>query len=183
MNIYMNIPSIDFSQNRSWYHINFLITKTHWEVGATHQLSHIWTEFEQLIEETQIARFMEPTWGPPGSCRPQRGPMLAPWTLLSGKGLYQPLCVGALSQLHLLCVFPAGLVIWQQYVFGRPNGCTGRVIEHAQKRSVCNAVNFYFETLAVHSGVKFTKTNPSGTFIIQFFPKLSQVVRKMSSML
>ena len=32
----------------------------------------------------QIARFMGPTWGPPGSCRPQMGPMLAPWTLLSG---------------------------------------------------------------------------------------------------
>ena len=32
---------------------------------------------------TQIARFMGPTWGPPGSCRPQMGPMLAPWTLLS----------------------------------------------------------------------------------------------------
>ena len=26
---------------------------------------------------------MGPTWGPPGSCRPQMGPMLAPWTLLS----------------------------------------------------------------------------------------------------
>ena len=24
------------------------------------------------------------TWGPPGSCRPQMGPMLAPWTWLSG---------------------------------------------------------------------------------------------------
>ena len=31
-------------------------------------------------------RFMGPTWGPPGSCRPQVGPMFAPWTLLSGKG-------------------------------------------------------------------------------------------------
>ena len=27
---------------------------------------------------------MGPTWGPPGSCRPQMGPMLAPWTLLPG---------------------------------------------------------------------------------------------------
>ena len=26
-------------------------------------------------------------WGPPGSCRPQSGPMLAPWTLLSGKSI------------------------------------------------------------------------------------------------
>ena len=33
---------------------------------------------------TQIAKFMGPTWVPPGSCRPQMGPMLAPWTLLSG---------------------------------------------------------------------------------------------------
>ena len=28
--------------------------------------------------------FMGPTWGPPGSCRPQVGPMLAPLGLLSG---------------------------------------------------------------------------------------------------
>ena len=27
---------------------------------------------------------MGPTWGPPGSCRPQMGSMLAPWILLSG---------------------------------------------------------------------------------------------------
>ena len=33
---------------------------------------------------SQIAKFMGPTWGPPGSCRPQMGPMLVPWTLLSG---------------------------------------------------------------------------------------------------
>ena len=33
---------------------------------------------------SQIPKFMGPTWGPPGSCRPQIGPMLAPWTLLSG---------------------------------------------------------------------------------------------------
>ena len=32
----------------------------------------------------QIAKFMGPTWNPPGSCRPQMGPMLTPWTLLSG---------------------------------------------------------------------------------------------------
>ena len=31
-----------------------------------------------------IARFMEPTWGPPGADRTQVAPMFAPWTLLSG---------------------------------------------------------------------------------------------------
>ena len=33
---------------------------------------------------SQIAKFMGQTWGPPGSSRPQMGPMLAPWALLSG---------------------------------------------------------------------------------------------------
>ena len=32
----------------------------------------------------QIAKFIGPTWGPSGSCRPQMGPMLAQWTLISG---------------------------------------------------------------------------------------------------
>ena len=32
---------------------------------------------------TQMAKFMGPTWGPSGSCWPQMGPMLAPWTFLS----------------------------------------------------------------------------------------------------
>ena len=31
-----------------------------------------------------IARCMGPSWGPPGDDRTQMGPMLAPWTLLSG---------------------------------------------------------------------------------------------------
>ena len=34
-------------------------------------------------QASQIAKFMGPTRGPPGSSRPQMGPMLAPWTLLS----------------------------------------------------------------------------------------------------
>ena len=33
---------------------------------------------------SQMAMSMGPTWGPPGYCRPQMGPMLAPWTLLLG---------------------------------------------------------------------------------------------------
>ena len=42
-----------------------------------------WSEKTQHIM-TQIARFMWPTWGPPGSCRPQVGRILVRWTLLSG---------------------------------------------------------------------------------------------------
>ena len=33
---------------------------------------------------TLITRFMGPIWGPSGADRTQMGPMLAPWTLLSG---------------------------------------------------------------------------------------------------
>ena len=33
---------------------------------------------------TLITRFIGPTWGPSGADRTQEGPMLAPWTLLSG---------------------------------------------------------------------------------------------------
>ena len=40
----------------------------------------------------QIARFMGPTWGPPGACRPQMGPMMAPWTFKL-PGLRQHHCV------------------------------------------------------------------------------------------
>ena len=46
--------------------------------------------FGQSYVVTQIAKFMGPTWRPPGSCRPQMGPILVPWTLLSGKGSYLP---------------------------------------------------------------------------------------------
>ena len=37
-----------------------------------------------LSMTSQRAKFMGPTWGPPGSYRPQKDPMSAPWTLLSG---------------------------------------------------------------------------------------------------
>ena len=46
------------------------------------QLNNTW-----LTHEGEVwgpTRFMGPTWDPPGSCRPQVGPILAPWTLLSG---------------------------------------------------------------------------------------------------
>ena len=41
---------------------------------------------------TQIAKFTGPKWGPPGSCRPRMGPMLAPWTLQFGYSTCQIGC-------------------------------------------------------------------------------------------
>ena len=41
-------------------------------------------DMDMMSEATLIARFVGPTWGPSGADRTQVGPMLAPWTLLSG---------------------------------------------------------------------------------------------------
>ena len=38
----------------------------------------------RVTQPTLIAKFMGPTWGPPGADRTQLGPMWATWTLLSG---------------------------------------------------------------------------------------------------
>ena len=38
----------------------------------------------RVIWQPSIARFMGPTWGPSGADSSQLGPMLTPWTLLSG---------------------------------------------------------------------------------------------------
>ena len=57
-------------------------SSTHHKAG--HLSNDIWQLHILLISQT--ARFMGPTWGPSGSCRPQMGLVLAPWTLLSGMG-------------------------------------------------------------------------------------------------
>ena len=54
---------------------------------------------------------MGPTWGPPGSCWPQMGPMLASWTLLSG---YVPFwsCMKQVHQQWTLTWIFKALVRW-----------------------------------------------------------------------
>ena len=57
---------------------------------------------------SQIAKFMGPTWAPPGSCWPQMGPISAPWSLLSG------ICHSRISQQPTLCIM-------EQLEMGRGN--------------------------------------------------------------
>ena len=59
------IPSMYFQDNAQ---------KPFWDVSIEGQTD----EQHEDIMPPQIARFMGPTWGPLGSCRPQVGPMLAP---------------------------------------------------------------------------------------------------------
>ena len=67
--------------------------------------------FKEIV--TQIARFMGPTWGPSGSCRPQMGPMLVPWTLLLGNMLDS--CVEkCLSEIFISKCFCRPLRCWRE---------------------------------------------------------------------
>ena len=66
---------------------SFTLNKT------THHALNLLAGYLSWYEDTKIARFMGPTWGPSGADRTQVGPMLAPWTLLSGYILLRrPLC-------------------------------------------------------------------------------------------
>ena len=67
----------------AWYicHQKLISRFNKFKIGLSLTLQLIFVTYRR---HSQIASFMGPTWGPPGSCRPQMGPMLAPWTLLSG---------------------------------------------------------------------------------------------------
>ena len=62
-------------------------------------------------KKSQITRFTWPTWGRPGSCRPQVGPMLAPWTLLSYNESYTRVSVARRHQM----LYIASLILKVQY--------------------------------------------------------------------
>ena len=71
------------------YHINY-DSKQHFRCNLLFYYHWIYT---------LIASFMGSMWGPPGADRTQVGPMLAPWTLLSGQQHNQtnPLVIGELK--------------------------------------------------------------------------------------
>ena len=92
----------------------------HQELGAGCQQSWYWQSFHRIFcprhhgLSSQIAKFMGPTWGPPGSCRPQMGPMLAPKTLLSGFfWLYH---IHSSQQLLYFCVTNHCWLIWSNLI-------------------------------------------------------------------
>ena len=55
---------------------------------------------EYIVPESKVHG---PTWGPPGSCRPQMGPMLAPITLLS-RVLTRDTWTNCCSVIHHTCM-------------------------------------------------------------------------------
>ena len=87
-----SIIKILSSIDRSIWRINKkCFTMIRWSVVSNKLMARVCflvsfmsSEFGMCPYLTQITRFMGPTWGPPGSCQPQMGPMLALWTMLSG---------------------------------------------------------------------------------------------------
>ena len=60
--------------------------------------------FHSSEDISLIARFLGPTWGPSGADKTKVGPMLAPWTLLSGKALNDWLYHCGWTKLCFRCV-------------------------------------------------------------------------------
>ena len=56
----------------------------YWSLVSRVRFPMVCQDPSQRGKTSQIAKFMGPTWGPHGPYRPQMGPMLAQWTLLSG---------------------------------------------------------------------------------------------------
>ena len=75
-----------FCQSVQSAHIRHFISHSH-----RYNIKFIVTSLQCGVA-SQIAKFTGPTWGPTGSSWSQMGPMLAPWTLLSGLSCALP-CV------------------------------------------------------------------------------------------
>ena len=85
------------------------------------------------IRTTLIARFMGSTWGPSGADRTQVGPMLAPWTFLSGNTQF--------IRLHRIHI------------------CLTQRIVNTQNRKCCLQRNLYNEThIRYHRRMALPKT-------------------------
>ena len=78
----------------------------------------------------QRAKFMRPTWGPPGSCRSQMNTILAPWTLLSGVRHLYRICMSLFSFVFItLCVHLWALLL-APYQISSDNAFTRRKFQY-----------------------------------------------------
>ena len=102
---------------------------------------------------TLIARFMGPTWGPPGSDRTQVGPMEATWTLLSGNSMLPLNTKCSKELLRLRHIFYQETEIYDNY------GTICCLGYHATVISTCTDFNHSHKgKLEVHSSAQ--SSNP-----------------------
>ena len=72
LRLYLNV--------HAWAHKDMCIRRKPYMCGVSQNNNYF--RYHMLIP--LIAKFLRPTWGPSGADRTQVGPMLGPWTLLSG---------------------------------------------------------------------------------------------------
>ena len=104
---------------------------------------------------SQIARFMGPTWDPPGSCRPQVGHMLIPWTLLSGIACWRGWDLGWLPLAQIWSMFylhncgAVTLFLLSVVLFDITRTCVHHSLLYVLILYVSIVVSFLFPTLCI----------------------------------
>ena len=69
----------------TWLQDGFLFDT--WRPGSCFNITTVFPYIGPIIKiKPQIAKFMVPTWGPPGSCRPPDGPHVGPMNLVIRDG-------------------------------------------------------------------------------------------------
>ena len=103
---WMSIVLLPYATHQAIMKLVYVQWRMNWPPGTTH-----------------IARFMGPTRGRPGSCRPQVGPMLAPWTSLSGKFLWYlrtPIACNLVKYPHINWFLCSLCCQVRHYIIGSP---------------------------------------------------------------
>ena len=152
-----------------------LVTKHNWTVvliSPCHADRKIKLEFGHLFPVTLrwivslIARFMGPTWGPPGADRTQVGPTWATWTLLSGYmlrdlsitylHLRDPVCCGIAENVLLSSEKKNTLVKRVKcLIYHKANELSAQLVEYE-----CKGLKFGFRNFVISAtccGVFFIK--------------------------
>ena len=98
-----------------------------------------------LSIQSQKAKFMRPTWGPPGSCRTQMGSMWAPWTWLSGVPLVSQYKERTYWLINLILFFLCGTVRSHNSM-----SIYNMVLKFAYKAAIANAGHRLYFDLTKH---------------------------------
>ena len=111
-----------------------------------------------MTTPSMIARFMGPTWIPPGSCRPQVGPIWATWTLLSGHGMETPMALMALCDGLLFSHRVSNADIFTRGQFW-PSGIVVACVCVSVCLCVCVSVNHELVRVIIHQPFKLGSPN------------------------
>ena len=127
-----------------------------WWVQSLPYVLPVWTRnglhevrfYHNTTLTSQIAKFMGPTWGPPGPCRPQMGPMLAPWNLLSGLKSHFKMYTKWTALCPLGSFYEVSIVSWQfdlcvSFIWARRNMCNTAWFHHDKAAHIKSPINHW----------------------------------------